>query len=99
MPDWAIGDGFVRNIVWDHLQGLNRRMPLPDIDILDFDKLIRPPSYDQEIERQLTADFPDLPWSVGNQARMHIRIVTNPIREPGTPCATGWKNQQPLLSG
>ena len=32
LPDWAIGAGFVRSLVWDHLCGFERRMPLSDID-------------------------------------------------------------------
>ena len=78
LPDWAIGAGFVRNIVWDHLQGLRRRTSLPDIDVLYFDPQIQAPIQDQIIERQLTADFPDLPWSVRNQARMHTRNGDQP---------------------
>ena len=78
LPDWAIGAGFVRNIVWDHLHGFRSRTPLPDIDVLYFDKRVQLPSRDYETERQLKADFPDLSWSVRNQARMHLRNGDQP---------------------
>src|SRR3990167_2279381 len=40
LPDWWIGAGFVRSKVWDHLHGYKERTPLPDVDIIYFDKTI-----------------------------------------------------------
>ena len=78
LPDWAIGAGFVRNVVWDELHGFKDRTPLPDIDVLYFDKASQAASRDLGIEQQLAALRPGLPWSVRNQARMHVRNGDQP---------------------
>lgn len=73
LPDWAIGAGFVRNAVWDHLHGFTEMTPLNDIDVLYFDPTDLTVEQDMRIEEELFAIDPDRPWSVHNQARMHIR--------------------------
>ncbi len=78
LPDWAIGAGFVRNAVWDRLHGYHRPTPLADIDVLYFDSENLEPLREVEIEKQLFSILPSHPWSVRNQARMHIRNSDNP---------------------
>lgn len=73
LPDWMIGAGFVRNAIWDQLHGFVSFTPLADIDVIYFDALHTSPSQDAEIEKYLQQALPGLPWSVRNQARMHIR--------------------------
>ena len=73
LPDWAIGAGFVRNAVWDRLHGFTDPTPLADIDVLFFDPQDVSHDSEREIECSLTSVFPARPWSVRNQARMHIR--------------------------
>ncbi len=80
LRDWAIGAGFVRNAVWDHLHGFARRTALDDIDVLYFDSTQTDPQADQTIEQQLCGLRPRYPWSVRNQARMHLRNRDRPYR-------------------
>lgn len=37
LPDWYIGAGFIRNLVWDHLHDFPGT-PLNDIDVIYFFK-------------------------------------------------------------
>lgn len=80
LPDWWIGAGFVRSKIWDTLHGYKRRTPLPDIDVIYFDKYdFTKGEIDQETtkaevkyEQRLKRHLPTINWSVTNQARMHI---------------------------
>ena len=66
-----IGAGFVRNAVWDQMHG--RAPELPD----DVDVLIHDPANtgdrEADLEQELAARLPAVPWSVRNQARMHLK--------------------------
>lgn len=75
LRDAWIGAGFVRNAVWDALHG---RAPVPvlpgsDLDVVHFDRTRLNAEADAAIEAALRKAMPDLPWSVRNQARMHLR--------------------------
>ena len=70
LPDWWIGAGFVRGKVWDILHGYKKRTPLPDIDVVYFDKSDF--SSETEYEKILKKQMPEVKWSVTNQARMHV---------------------------
>lgn len=73
LPDWAIGAGFVRNAIWDRLHGFEKPPPLADIDVLYFDRKNTGRQSEIHIEDALHEALPDRPWSVRNQARMHLR--------------------------
>lgn len=77
LPDWAIGAGFVRALVWDHLTGCSTT-PLDDVDVLYFDPDEHAQRDEQQHEHSLRKELPEVPWSVKNQARMHIRNRTEP---------------------
>jgi hypothetical protein len=71
LPDWCIAAGFVRNRVWDHLDGISPPRPPADIDVLYYDAA----DLSKETERAFEARLAELlpaPWQVRNQARMHI---------------------------
>jgi hypothetical protein len=74
LADCWIGGGFIRDAVWD---ALHDRMPdcarLNDVDVVFFDRCKSTATHDQEIECELGIRCPNVPWSVKNQARMHIR--------------------------
>lgn len=72
LPDWWVCAGFVRAKVWDVLHGYSVRSPLPDIDVIYFDPSIISEEIEKDLENILTDIQPDIPWSVKNQARMHI---------------------------
>jgi len=71
--DWYLSAGFVRNLVWDTLQGRNARTPLNDIDLIYFNPGDLSPERDREIEIKLIKNMPACNWSVKNQARMSFK--------------------------
>ena len=81
LPDWAVGAGFVRNAVWDHLHGYAEPTPLPDVDVLFFDPADRAGQREGALERRLAEALPGVPWSVRNQARMHRRNGDRPYAD------------------
>lgn len=80
LQDWWIGAGFVRSKVWDYLHGYKIRTPLPDIDVIYFDKSDYAKNEERKFstkkedafQSELTELFPSVKWSVTNQARMHL---------------------------
>lgn len=80
LPDWAIGAGFLRNAVWDRLQGLECATPLNDIDVLFFDPEETERAFERDLEDRLSQILPGRPWSLRNQARMHRRNGDRPYR-------------------
>lgn len=77
LPDWCLAAGFVRNLVWDQLHGYPRSTPLNDLDLIYFCSSDISEQRDQQLEQQLI-DQTALPWSVKNQARMHLRNNDRP---------------------
>jgi hypothetical protein len=80
LPDSWIGAGFVRAPVWDALHGFPEPTPLDDIDVVYFDPTCRDPEAERAHEAALGRLLPALPWSVRNQARMHLRNGDDPYR-------------------
>jgi hypothetical protein len=78
LPDWAVGAGFIRNAVWDALHDRAAATPLADVDVLYFDPANLNPERDKVFETELSTLMPDVPWSVKNQARMHLRNRDQP---------------------
>ncbi|EGM70649.1 nucleotidyltransferase family protein [Shewanella sp. HN-41] len=72
LPQWCLAAGFVRNLVWDRLHGFESS-PLNDIDLIYYCPLDTRPERDRAIEAYLYRLAPELPWSVKNQARMHLK--------------------------
>ncbi len=71
LPDCLIGAGFVRSKVWDYLHDYKKRTPLPDIDVIYFDKSDLSEEVEEKYQGLLKEKMPDVEWSVTNQARMH----------------------------
>ena len=80
LPDCWIGAGFLRAPVWDALHGYGRPTPLDDIDVVYHDPAHLEPEAEARAEARLREWLPDLPWSVRNQARMHLRNGERPYR-------------------
>lgn len=78
LPDGWVGAGFVRNAVWDDFHQYRRPTPLADVDVVYFDAAAPHLESDQRYEAMLRACAPDVPWSVKNQARMHLRNRDQP---------------------
>lgn len=79
-PDGWVGAGFVRNLVWDWLGELCPR-DLDDVDVVYFNSGDRSEATEKEIEERLSSAAPDIPWSVKNQARMHLKHGEEPYRD------------------
>ena len=71
LPDWWIGAGFVRSKVWDYLHDYQERTPLPDVDVIYFDKNNLSEEIEEKYQDTLRKSMPEVEWSVTNQARMH----------------------------
>jgi hypothetical protein len=71
-PNWVVGSGVIRSVVWDCLHGFDEPTAVRDVDVAYFDK--------SEVARERDADFvarlrerrPDVPWDVTNQAGVHL---------------------------
>lgn len=72
LPDWAIAAGFIRAAVWDHLSGKGQS-PVEDVDVLYHDPSDLNRAPEEQAEAKLRTFAPGFPWSVRNQARMHLR--------------------------
>ena len=81
LPDGWIGAGFIRNSVWDVLHGRDIDVSrLDDVIVSFFDPAIQEGagSRDRAPARHPGAG---IPWSVKNQARMHLRNGDAPYRD------------------
>lgn len=72
LPDWWVCAGFVRSKIWDVLHGFTVRTPLQDIDVVYFDNSNIDEIEEKKLEEKLRNIIPNLPWSVKNEARMHV---------------------------
>jgi hypothetical protein len=70
-PDWLLGGGALRDLVWDRLHGRAQPMPPRDVDLAFFDPERLDPGRDAEVERALSARLPGVPWDAKNQAAVH----------------------------
>jgi uncharacterized protein len=73
LPDWWVCAGFVRSKIWDTLHNFNERTPIPDIDVIFFDPTNIDELEEKKLEEMLKTFMPFIPWSVKNEARMHIK--------------------------
>lgn len=72
LPDWWICAGFVRSKIWDTLHLFEERTTLSDIDVIYYDPINVDKFQEKELEEKLKSIAPNIPWSVKNQARMHL---------------------------
>jgi uncharacterized protein len=70
-PDWLVGGGVLRDLVWDRLHGRSRPTPPRDLDLAFFDPTRLDPARDVEVEQALVARLPGVPWDAKNQAAVH----------------------------
>jgi hypothetical protein len=72
LPDWWICAGFVRSKIWDTLHGFSESTKTPDIDVIFFDNENIDESIEKNLEEKLKSLITNIPWSVKNEARMHV---------------------------
>lgn len=102
LPDWWVCAGFIRSKIWDTLSGFEKRTPLDDVDVVYFDPININEQIEKELERKLREVLPDVPWSVKNEARMHMINGADPYTStidaiskfPETATALGVKLNQ-----
>lgn len=73
LPDWWVCAGFVRSKIWDTRHHFSERTLIPDIDVIYFSPSTISELEEKKLEDVLKALMPNTPWSVKNQARMHLR--------------------------
>jgi Uncharacterized protein conserved in bacteria len=78
LSNWCIAAGYVRNYVWDYLQGYSVRTPLNDVDVIYFDASDLTEESEKRYESLLRKEVGGYNWSFKNQARMHIRNQEKP---------------------
>ncbi|MEK5520497.1 MULTISPECIES: nucleotidyltransferase family protein [Heyndrickxia] len=72
LPDWWVCAGFVRSKIWDTLHRFSERTPLADVDVIYFDPSFVDECVEKMLEDKLREILPNVPWSVKNEARMHL---------------------------
>ncbi|WP_236015732.1 nucleotidyltransferase family protein [Planococcus soli] len=102
LPDWWICAGFVRSKIWDTLHDFTHRTRLQDIDVIYFNPDNMLEEEEKRFEEMLNNLTSGIPWSVKNQARMHLRNHVAPYTSsvdamtkfPETATALGVKLDQ-----
>lgn len=79
LPDWLIAAGFVRNLIWDDC--FNTQTYVNDIDVIYYCRKDISDARDKLLEKQLKERCPEYPWSVKNQARMHVKNGDDPYKD------------------
>jgi uncharacterized protein len=72
LPDSWVCAGFVRTKVWDVQHGYRQRSALPDVDVVYYHHDDLREETEKALESRLQEMSPGVPWSVKNQARMHV---------------------------
>jgi uncharacterized protein len=72
LPDWAIGAGAIRNVIWDHLHGAAVPTEVADLDVAFFDPVDTSEAREAELEGHLGRLLPGVRWDVKNQAGVHL---------------------------
>jgi len=95
IADWYLAAGVVRNLVWDHLHGFPPSQP-QDLDLIYFHREGGDRALEQQLQQRLEQRSPDLPWSVKDQGRMHLKSGDAPYHS--TVEAMGrWPEQETAL--
>lgn len=77
LKDAWVCAGFIRNKIWDISHNITT--PLNDIDVIYFDTIDTSLEKEKQLETELEFLLPDQPWSVKNQARMHLMSGFKPF--------------------
>jgi hypothetical protein len=72
LPDWWIGAGFLRNKVWNTIEGNNSHSN-SDVDLVYFNSEDIQPETDWSYDEMMSQDYPIADWEIRNQARMHTK--------------------------
>lgn len=72
LPDWHVGAGVLRDLVWDEMHGGFDPARVKDVDVGFFDPDDLSPLRDEAAESALRSRLPDVPWEAKNQAAVHL---------------------------
>jgi hypothetical protein len=70
-PDWWIGAGALRDLVWDELHGGFEPGMVRDVDVAFFDATDLSSAAESALEHRLCERLPGVPWEAKNQAAVH----------------------------
>lgn len=70
LPDWWIGAGFLRNLIWNTIEGKPSETTR-DVDLVYFDSTNVQPEHDWAYDEKMKKEYPFADWEIRNQARMH----------------------------
>jgi hypothetical protein len=99
LPDWAIGAGFVRNAVWDHLHGYEFATPLNDIDVLISIPGTQIPKPSVKLNMRLMKDAPNTPGRCATRPACICAMEIRHTAVQSTRLLIGWKPPQVLACG
>jgi len=71
LPQWCIGAGAIRSIVFDY-QNRIKDTEIRDVDVVYFNPEDTSKASDEKYELLLTEKMPEIPWEVTNQAGVHL---------------------------
>ncbi|MCF8241903.1 MAG: nucleotidyltransferase family protein [Melioribacteraceae bacterium] len=71
LPQWCIGAGVIRSIVFDYLENVPAT-PIRDVDVAYFNSKDTSYETDKMYESKLKELMPGIPWEVTNQAGVHL---------------------------
>lgn len=71
LPDWVIGAGVLRDLVWGEMHGGFDPAEVKDVDVAFFDPVDLTPERDSAADRELQRLLPGVPWEATNQAAVH----------------------------
>lgn len=79
-PQYYLGGGVLRNLVWDRVSGYGPecKTPIEDVDVVYFNGDDTSEDTDIQIEEQFRKISPNYMWDVKNQARMHQKSGDEP---------------------
>lgn len=78
LPDWWIGAGFLRNKIWDTIEGVENLTT--DVDLVYFDKSDKAREAELIHEQLLQKIASNYDWQVRNMARMHEQNGLEPYK-------------------
>lgn len=71
LPDWAVGAGFVRNKVWDHLHGYSgAQVDTADVDLVYYDPNGNNEEADEKLSQKLKNET-GINWEAVNECHAH----------------------------
>ena len=78
LPDWWIGAGFLRNKIWNYMEGKDSEQTR-DVDLVYFDPKDASSETDWAYDDKMNQEYPFAQWEVRNQARMHHKNGFEPF--------------------